>query len=157
MMAPYQDGLSFQFRMVNRRANSLIEPEVTLMMMTVDRSDGSARREFKLLRLERDKIMLFPLTWTVVHPVDSESPLSGKSAADLERLQTEFMVLVKAWDETFSQTVHQRFSYRYSEIVWGGQFTPAFSIGESGDLRVDVNKVGAYVRPGVPKTFGPPV
>ena len=157
MMAPYQEGLSFQFRMVNRRANSLIEPEVTLMMMTVDRSDGSARREFKLLRLERDKIMLFPLTWTVVHPVDGESPLSGKSAADLEGLQAEFMVLVKAWDETFSQTVHQRYSYRYNEIVWGGRFAPAFSIGESGDLRVDVNKVGAYVRPGVPKAFGPPV
>src|SRR5665213_4260282 len=31
MISPYQDGSSFQFRMVNRRANSLIEPEVTLM------------------------------------------------------------------------------------------------------------------------------
>jgi len=148
MMAPYQEGVSFQFRMVNRRANSLIEPEVTLMMMTVDRSDGSARREFKLLRLERDKIMLFPLTWTVVHPIDGESPLSGKTAADLEALQAEFMVLVKAWDETFSQTVHQRFSYRYDELVWGGKFSPAFSIGESGDLRVDLDKVGAYIAPG---------
>jgi inward rectifier potassium channel len=78
--------------------------------------------------------------------VDRESPLSGKSAADLEGLQAEFMVLVKAWDETFSQTVHQRFSYRYNEIVWGGKFAPAFSIGEDGDLRVDVNKVGAYMR-----------
>jgi inward rectifier potassium channel len=147
MMAPYQDGLSFQFRMVNRRANSLIEPAVTLMMMTVDRRDGSARREFKILKLERDKIMMFPLTWTVVHPVDGESPLSGKSAADLEELQAEFMVLVKAWDETFSQTVHQRFSYRYDELVWGGRFAPAFTIDETGDLRVDVDKVGAYVQP----------
>jgi inward rectifier potassium channel len=92
--------------------------------------------------------MLFPLTWTVVHPVDRESPLAGKSAADLEELQTEFMVLVKAWDETFSQTVHQRYSYRYNEIVWGGRFAPAFSIDDTGDLRVDVNKVGAYVGPG---------
>ena len=147
MMAPYQDGISLQFRMVNRRANSLIEPEVTLMMMTVDRRDGSARREFKLMRLERDKVMLFPLTWTVVHPVDAESPLSGKAAAELEELQAEFMVLVKAWDETFSQTVHQRFSYRYNELVWGGRFAPAFSIDASGDLRVDVDKVGAYVQP----------
>jgi inward rectifier potassium channel len=146
MIAPYQDGLSFQFRMVNRRANSLIEPEVTLMMMTVDRSDGSARREFKLLRLERDKIMLFPLTWTVVHPIDGESPLAGKSATNLAELQAEFMVLVKAWDETFSQTVHQRFSYRYDEIVWGGRFEPAFRIGDSGDLWLDVDKVGAHVR-----------
>src|SRR5579862_6799863 len=146
LVAPYQDGWSFQFRMVNRRANTLIEPAVTLMLMTVDRSDGGSRREFNILKLERDKIMLFPLMWTVVHPIDSESPLSGKSAADLEALQAEFMVLVKAWDETFGQTVHQRYSYRYSEVVWGGRFTPAFGVDEKGDLQVHVDKVGDHVK-----------
>ena len=70
--------------MVNRRANTLIEPEVTLMLMAVQRADGSGRREFKVLKLERDKVMLFPLTWTIVHPIDADSPLYGKSAADLQ-------------------------------------------------------------------------
>lgn len=145
LIAAYQEGWSFQFRMVNRRSNTLIEPAATLMMMTVDRSDGSLRREFKILRLERPSLMLFPLMWTIVHPIDSESPLYGKSAADLEALQTEFLVLVKAWDETFAQTVHQRFSYRYSEIVWGGRFTPGFGIDQNGDLHVHVDKVGSHV------------
>lgn len=145
LIAPYQDGWSFQFRMVNRRANTLIEPAATLMLMTVDRSDGAFRREFKLLRLERERIMMFPLMWTVVHPIDAESPLYGKSAAELEALQAEFMVLVKAWDETFAQTVHQRFSYRYSEVVWGGRFTPGFGVDENGDMQVHVDKVGAHL------------
>jgi inward rectifier potassium channel len=145
MIAPYQDGTSFQFRMVNRRANTLIEPAATLMLMTVDRTDGNSRRDFRLMRLERPSIMLFPLTWTIVHPIDSDSPLFGKTAADLEALQAEFMVLVKAWDETFGQTVHQRFSYRYSELVWGGKFTPAFGVDPNGDLQVHVDKVGNHV------------
>ncbi len=145
LISPYQDGTSLQFRMVNRRANTLIEPATTLMLMTVDRTDGSSRRDFRVLRLERPSIMLFPLTWTVVHPIDSDSPLFGKTAADLETVQAEFMILVKAWDETFGQTVHQRFSYRYSEIVWGGRFTPAFGVDEKGDLQVHVDKVGTYV------------
>jgi inward rectifier potassium channel len=145
LIAPYQDGTSFQFRMVNRRANTLIEPAATLMLMTVDRSDGGSRRDFRLMKLERPSIMLFPLTWTIVHPIDAESPLFGKTAADLEALQAEFMVLIKAWDETFSQTVHQRFSYRYSEIVWGGKFTPAFGVDGKGDLQVHVDKVGNHV------------
>jgi inward rectifier potassium channel len=68
---------------VNRRANTLIEPQVTVMVMTVDRSDGGYRRDFTLLNLERDKVMLFALTWTVVHPIDANSPLFGKTAADL--------------------------------------------------------------------------
>jgi len=145
LIASYQDGTSFQFRMVNRRANTLIEPAATLMLMTVDRTDGSSRRDFSVLKLERPSIMLFPLTWTIVHPIDSDSPLFGKTAADLEALQAEFMVLVKAWDETFSQTVHQRFSYRYSEIVWGGRFTPAFGVDEKGNLQVHVDKVGNHL------------
>jgi inward rectifier potassium channel len=145
LISPYQDGTSFQFRMVNRRANTLIEPAATLMLMTVDRTDGASRREFKVLKLERPSIMLFPLTWTIVHPIDAESPLFGKTHADLEALQAEFMILVKAWDETFAQTVHQRFSYRYSELVWGGKFTPAFGVDGKGDLQVHVDKVGSYV------------
>jgi inward rectifier potassium channel len=144
LIAPYQDGTSFQFRVVNRRANTLVEPGMTLLMMTVDRSGPESRREFKVLNLERDRIMLFPLTWTVVHPIDPESPLFGKTAADLEALQAEFMVFAKAWDETFSQTVHQRFSYRYSEVVWDARFTPAFGVDANGDLQVHLDKVGVY-------------
>jgi inward rectifier potassium channel len=144
LIAAYQDISSFQFRMVNRRANTLIEPAATLMLMTVDRSDGTSQRQFTLLRLERPSIMLFPLTWTVVHPIDSESPLYGKTPDDLEALQAEFMVLIKAWDETFGQTVHQRFSYRYSQLVWGGKFTPAFGVDDQGDLQVHVDKVGNF-------------
>jgi inward rectifier potassium channel len=144
LIAPYQDGTSLQFRVVNRRANTLVEPAVTLMLMTVDRSDGQLRREFKLLKLERDRIMLFPLTWTIVHPIDAESPLFGKTAADLEAVQAELLVFAKAWDETFSQTVHQRFSYHYSEVVWDAKFTPAFGVDPSGGLQVHVDKVGAF-------------
>ena len=145
LIAPYQDGTSFQFRMVNRRANTLIEPSATLMLMTVDRTNGTSRRDFRLMKLERPSIMLFPLTWTIVHPIDADSPLFGKTHDDLEAVQAEFMILIKAWDETFAQTVHQRFSYRYSEIVWGGKFTPAFGVDEKGDLQVHVDKVGAFV------------
>ncbi len=145
LISRYQDGWSFQFRLVNRRANTLIEPAATLMLMTVDRSDGGFRREFKILKLERERIMMFPLMWTIVHPIDDESPLRGKTAADLEALQAEFLVLIKAWDETFGQTVHQRFSYSYSELVWGGRFTPGFGVDEHGKLQLNVNKVGNHV------------
>ena len=130
--------------MVNRRANSLIEPEATLMVMTVNRKNGVERREFNLLKLERQKIMFFPLSWTVVHPIDPESPIYGKSAAQLEELQAEFMILVKAWDETFSQTVHQRYSYTYKELVWGAKFTPAFGADSDGELQLHVDKVSRY-------------
>jgi inward rectifier potassium channel len=150
LIAPYQEGFSLQFRVANRRANTLIEPSATLLMMTVDRSDGQYRREFQLLNLERPSIMIFALTWTIVHPIDADSPLYGKTAADLEALQAEFIVFMKAWDETFAQTVHQRFSYRYSELVWGGRFTPAFVVDSGGKLQVDVDRISDHVRENAP-------
>lgn len=145
LIAPYQDGMSFQFRMVNRRANTLIEPSATVMLMIVDRRAEPPRRDFKMLKLERPSVMLFPLTWTVVHPIDLDSPLYGKTPEDMDELQAEFLVLVKAFDETFGQTVHQRYSYRFSEVVWGGRFTPAFGVDGNGDLQVHLDKVGNYV------------
>ena len=41
----------------------------------------------------------------------------GLTAEDFERLQAEVMILIKAYDDTFSQTVLARYSYRYDEIV----------------------------------------
>src|SRR5271166_4611355 len=144
LITPYQGGTSLQFRMVNRRANTLLEPEVVVALMTVDPSDGGYKRNYELLTLERDKILFFALTWTVVHPIAAEGPLYGKTIADLERLQAELLILVKAWDETFSQNVNQRFSYRFDEIVWNARFQPAFAVDDGGAMVLDVSRVGAY-------------
>ena len=122
LVAPYQDGTSLQFRVVNQRKNSLMELEVKMMLMTVEDESGESKRKYKLLRPEREQVLFMPLTWTVVHPIDSESPLSGKTADDLKRLQAEVLILIKAYDDTFSQTVLARYSYRHDEIVWGRRF-----------------------------------
>jgi inward rectifier potassium channel len=144
LMTPYQDGYSFQFRIVNRRQNSLMELEATVTLMLVDPVDGTLRRDFKQLTLERDRVLFFPLTWTIVHPVAADSPLAGLTKEDLQTRQAEFLILVKAWDETFSQTVHQRFSYRFDEVVWGAKFRPAFAFNGDGDMVLEVGDVSAY-------------
>ena len=89
-------------------------------------------------------MLFFPLTWTLVHPIDPASPLNGKRPEDLEKLQAEIMILIRGFDDTFGQTVHSRYSYRYDEIIWGAKFDPAFQIDENGDLRVEVNKVSNF-------------
>jgi inward rectifier potassium channel len=145
LVAPYQDGWSLQFRVVNKRANTLMNLEATVMMMTVETGPTGPRAKYNLLSLERQSIIFFPLTWTVVHPIDSASPLAGLNPDDLERAQAEFLILIKGFDDTFSQTVHVRFSYRHDEIVWNTKFQPAFVVDDQGDVVLQVNKVGALV------------
>jgi inward rectifier potassium channel len=142
LVAPYQDISSLQFRVVNRRSNSLMELEARVMLMTVKDENGQPKREFNLLKLEREKVMFLALTWTVVHPIDGESPLWGKTAEDLKRMQAEVMIVIKAYDDTFAQTVLARQSYRYDEVLWGQRFAPAFFVDDDGDIVLELKKVG---------------
>jgi inward rectifier potassium channel len=112
------------------------------MLMTVVRENGQPKRIYELLKLERDRVLFFPLTWTVVHPIEPDSPLFGKTAEDLRQLQAEVLILIKGYDDTFSQTVLQRRSYRHDEIGWEQRFAPAFFVDEQGDLVLEVSKVG---------------
>jgi len=152
LVAPYQDGTSLQFRIVNRRSNSLMELQAQVLLMTVEKVGGTLQRKFAQLTLERPGVLFLPLTWTVVHPIDATSPLQGLTANDFERLQVEFLILIKGIDDTFGQTVHQRFSYRYDEIAWGGKFVPAFEISEDGDLVLQMDRVSRLDLP--PETNG---
>lgn len=150
LVSPYMGGTSLQFRIVNRRSNNLIDVEARVMLMTIDFSGTRPERRFIPLDLERARLLFLPLTWTVVHPITAGSPLHGKTPEDVARMQAEIIVMMKAFDETFSQTVQARYSYRFDEIVWGAKFVPAFEVDEHGDWRLEVNKVGAIENTALP-------
>ncbi|MTI38639.1 ion channel [Fulvivirga lutimaris] len=145
LVAPYRDGInSLQFRIANMRKSTLIEMEASLILMTIGQKDGKPIRQFTPLDLERERILFFPLNWTIVHPIDDKSPLHGKGKEDFAKMQTELLILIKGFDDTFSQTVHARYSYTFDEIVWGAKFVSAYSTGESGDEVIDFDKMDVY-------------
>ncbi len=141
VVAPYQAGTSLQFRVANRRSNNLMEIEARVLMSTVEPSDGGRRRKYKTLTLERTAVQFLPLTWTVVHPIDESSPLWGQTAEGLARQQAEFLILIKAFDDTFFQVVHVRHSYRHEEVVWGARFVPAFEADPRGEMVLDLRRL----------------
>jgi len=142
LISPYQNATSLQFRVVNRRTNSLMELQARVLLMTVSNTNGQPRRRYDLLTLERDQVLFLPLTWTVVHPIDDTSPLWGKTAEDLAAAQAEVLILIKAHDDTFNQTVTARHSYRHDELMWDASFAPAFFVDDRGDMVLELQKVG---------------
>jgi inward rectifier potassium channel len=141
LIAPYQDGNSLQFRITNARSNTLMNLEARVLLMTVANKDGQLKRDFVDLELERRKVFFLPLTWTIVHPIDSTSPLSGKTAQDLKGMSAELLILIQAFDDSFSQVVHSIYSYRHTDILWGAKFVAAFSVDPQGDLILDLDRV----------------
>jgi len=139
LVAPYRGITAFMFRFVNRRSNQLIEVEATVSLSFND-PETNVRR-FVNLALERRRIHLFPTNWTVVHPIDEASPLHGMQDADLRRVQAEFIILIKAFDDAFAQTIYQRTSYTAQEVQWGVRFKPMTTFGEDGNMEMNVDLV----------------
>lgn len=146
LVAPYKNITSLQFRLANQRTNALMEIEASVMLMVVENVNGRLQRDYTVLRLERRSIYFLPLTWTVVHPIDESSPLYGRTPEDLEQQQAEVLILVKGFDETFSQTVQTRYSYRYDEILWHARFQPAFRVDEHGHMVLELDQVGNFAK-----------
>lgn len=141
IVAPYHDINGLMFRLANLRSNQLIELEVSVMLTYNSVIDGKAARQFVPLELERSKISLLTLSWTVVHPITDDSPLKTMDAEFLKIGEAEFIVMLKAFDDSFSQTVHSRTSYTDEELVWGARFISAFTRDESGINVLALNKM----------------
>jgi inward rectifier potassium channel len=141
IIAPYKDMTGVMFRVANMRRNQLIEVEVDITMAWFEKD--SKMRSFTRLTLERNKINLFPSSWTVVHPIDENSPFYGLSEADILDLKIELIVLLKAFDDTFSQTIYSRTSFKSSEIKVGKKFIPMFNTMENGKTLLDLRLIDA--------------
>lgn len=134
IIAPYRGIRAFEFRVANRRRNQIVDLEARVIFARLDKTDGLIRRVFDELELERRQVSFFPLSWTVVHPIDEASPLFGLSRRDLLESDAEFLVLLTGMDETFSQMVHARSSYKADEVRWGVRFRNIFE--ETGDSHI---------------------
>lgn len=150
LVAPYREGKAVMFRVANRRPNVLMELEIRVLLMTVEGDGAAARRTYKQLNLERESIYFLPLAWTVVHPIDESSPLHGWNASDFSQREAEFLVLCRAFDDTFSQTVHAVRGYSGTDVAWGARFLPAFHTAPDGTLVLEMDKIGAWDRAELP-------
>lgn len=142
IIAPYAGAQSLQFRIANRRKNEIIQLEAQVLLSAMESdSRGGLVRRYRLLPLERNKVTFFPLSWTIVHPIDQESPLAGKTSEDLVRTEAEILVLLSGIDETFAQTVLARSSYRAEEIIWNQRFRSIFVQEQGKSVSVDISRL----------------
>jgi len=139
IIAPYRGITAFEFRIANARKNQLIDVEV-LVTASMKEDGTNTARKFYTLDLERKQINFFPLSWTIVHPITEGSPLYGISYDDLVKSEAEFIILIKAFDDTFSESVHSRTSYTFHEIIWGAKFQNLYVESKGNVTAIDMNK-----------------
>ncbi len=143
VIAPYRGATAFEFRIVNIRRSQLVDLEAKVLLSRRESTEnGRTKRRFHELELERRRVTFFPLSWTIVHPIDKESPLWGVTAQELADSDPEFLILLSGTEETFSQIVHARTSYKADEIIWQAHFTNMFERrAPDAPLAIDVSRI----------------
>lgn len=126
--APLPDGTpSLQFRIANVRDDNLIDVQARVVLTWLEDGGGNGPdRYFEPLDLERDYVPLFPLNWTIVHPINKDSPAHGWSRQDYKDRYVELLVKIEGFDQTFAQQVHVKNSYTCEELAWNVNFVPMY-------------------------------
>jgi inward rectifier potassium channel len=108
--------------------------------------NGQSTYKFFDLALERNKVDSLPMNWTVVHPIDEKSPLNGFSEEDIKAADLEIYVLIRGFDDVFSNFVLRRTSYTYKEIQFNRKFVPMYHESEDGKTTIlELNKLNEHV------------
>ncbi|MFI5207221.1 MAG: ion channel [Gemmatimonadales bacterium] len=142
IIAPYGRITGFMFRIANARDNELFDVQAEVSLARRKPGGSADERLFDSLKLERKSVTFFPLSWTVVHPIDASSPLWHMNEESLEASEAEFLIRLTAFDETSGQTVHVRSSYRWDEVTCGARFARILDrTADDGIIRVDVKRL----------------
>lgn len=138
---------SLMFRMANRRANQIVEAHLRVILVRNDRTaEGEPLRRIHELKLVRDDSPLLILSWTAIHPIDESSPLHGETSESLAASEAEIIVVLVGIDETFSQTIHARYSYTPDEIVWNARFADILCVMPDGRRAIDYGLFHEVIR-----------
>lgn len=132
LLTRYKENINaFQFRIVNTRSHKIIDLEATVVFTWLEIHDGKMKRNYADLALEREKVFLFPLNWTIVHPITTDSPLYQKTLEDITAMRGEFLVMIKGFDESYNQLIHTNTSYISKDMVTGKKFHPMYTSFEN--------------------------
>lgn len=151
LVAPYKEGRGLMIRMASYKNNHLTDAEAVLTVALHTSEGGNKVTKFYPISLEIAKINSMALNWTLVHALNEDSPMYGFTNEDFRDNDIELIVNIKAFDDHFSNTVQQRTSYTYEELVYGAKFSPMYRRSETGgDTILELDKINAWQKVPLP-------
>ena len=147
IIAPYKDGSALMMRLAPHKNTNLTDAEAFVTVGILIDENGVISNKFYNLPLEMSKINSLTLSWTLVHPIDEESPLFNLNQSDYRDTSGEILVFVKTFDDMYSSTVTKRTSYTFDEVVYGAKFSSMYSKNESNTKTVlHLEKLNSFIK-----------
>jgi inward rectifier potassium channel len=147
LISPYKEGSALMFRFASYKDNhTLTDVEIRVNIGLQVQEDGATMYKYYDLILERTKVESLPMNWTVVHPIDEKSPLLGFGTEDMKASDVEVYVLIRGFDDVYSNFVQQRTSYTYEEIQFNKKFIPMYRESDDGRTTIlELHKLNEWL------------
>jgi inward rectifier potassium channel len=154
ILAPYKDGLAIMLRVSPFKNNVLTDAEAKMTVGLMIEENGKQLNRFFLMELEYAKVNALTLSWTIVHPINEDSPFYRFTQQDFENAKGEILIFVSAFDDIYSNTVVARASYTLDEMIMGAKFLPMYFRDEAEpDTILDISKINAHERVDISTRF----
>ncbi len=146
LIAPFEGGWAVMFRITNGLKSEIIELDAQVTLSRFEGVNGKRVRRFYQLPLERNHVALFPLAWTLVHPITDDSPLWGVTEPEWLDSEAELLIVLHGMDDVLFQRVHARGSYKAGDVVWQAKFADMYLRDQPGRVAIDVKRLGLFER-----------
>jgi len=144
IVAMHNGKPTLMLRVGNGRVAVLLDAAAKLnVLLTATSSEGQRFRRAQELQLERTHLPVFPLTWTLMHVLDEQSPLHGYDRARAMAARVQLFVTVEARDPTLAAVVHEIRTYASEDIRFGMRYADAVTMAEDGTPVADLTRIGA--------------
>jgi inward rectifier potassium channel len=142
VLSSFDGRPALTFRVANLRDQAMAEAEFRLMLMRDEPTkEGEAFRRFYPLRLQFDRLILFPAIITIRHIIDEKSPLHGRTIAEMERDDTRFAASIVCIDTVIPAPVQSHYAYTWRDVRVNHRFVEVYSDIDGGALAVDYGRI----------------
>ena len=145
LIAPYGEITALMIRTTPFKNTNFTDAEAKITLGMSMEENGMMTNKFYSLELELKKINALNLSWTLVHPINENSPLYRLNASDFTNINGEILVFIKTFDDMFSNTVAIRTSYTFKEVIFGAKFEPMYArSGDNSKTILNLDQLNSY-------------
>ena len=142
VISDYNGKPTLQIRVANLHHQAMVEAEFRMMIVRKELIDGDdGARRFHTLKLEFDRLIIFPSAVTVRHVIDETSPLYRVTPAQLETSAIRFMTSIVCIDTVIQAPVQSQMGYVWSDVRFGHRFVEIYTDHPDGRLEVDYGRL----------------
>ena len=142
VIAPLNGKPTLMVRIGNENHHSMVEAKFRIMFSRDEPLlEGGDFRYFYILKLQFDRLTVFPAALTLRHTIDETSPLFGANPESLESSRVLFIVSVVGIDPVIAAAVQTQKDYSWRDVRFGERFVEMYTEHGGGRLTVDYGRL----------------